>query len=57
MLVPAGVKVHIALGVTDLRKGLDGIVIRPAACSAFHGLSHVRSPCSRSAIILSVTRV
>ena len=27
MLVPAGVKVHIALGVTDLRKGLDGLAM------------------------------
>ncbi len=25
MLVPAGVRVHIALGVTDMRKGLDGL--------------------------------
>jgi transposase len=27
MLVPAGVRVHIALGVTDLRKGLDGLAM------------------------------
>ncbi len=27
ILVPAGVKVHIALGVTDLRKGLDGLAM------------------------------
>ena len=27
MLVPAGVRVHIALGVTDMRKGLDGLAI------------------------------
>ena len=27
MLLPAGVKVHIALGVTDLRKGLDGLAM------------------------------
>ena len=27
MLVPAGVKVHIALGVTDMRKGLDGLAM------------------------------
>ncbi len=25
MLVPSGVRVHIALGVTDMRKGLDGL--------------------------------
>lgn len=25
MLMPAGVKVHLALGVTDMRKGLDGL--------------------------------
>lgn len=25
MIVPAGVKVHLALGVTDMRKGLDGL--------------------------------
>ena len=27
MLVPAGVRVHIALGVTDMRKGLDGLAV------------------------------
>ncbi len=27
ILVPAGVRVHIALGVTDLRKGLDGLAM------------------------------
>jgi len=27
MLVPSGVKVHIALGVTDMRKGLDGLAM------------------------------
>ena len=27
MLLPPGVKVHIALGVTDLRKGLDGLAM------------------------------
>lgn len=27
MIVPAGVKVHLALGLTDLRKGLDGLAI------------------------------
>jgi hypothetical protein len=27
MLVPAGVRVHIALGVTDMRKGLDGLAM------------------------------
>ncbi|MDA0651877.1 MAG: IS66 family insertion sequence element accessory protein TnpB [Proteobacteria bacterium] len=27
MLVPAGVKVHIALGITDIRKGLDGLAL------------------------------
>ena len=25
MLLPAGVRVHLALGVTDMRKGLDGL--------------------------------
>lgn len=25
MIVPSGVKVHIALGVTDMRKGMDGL--------------------------------
>jgi len=25
MLMPAGVKVHLALGVTDMRKGMDGL--------------------------------
>ena len=25
MLIPAGVKVHLALGYTDLRKGIDGL--------------------------------
>lgn len=27
MLVPSGVRVHNALGVTDLRKGLDGLAM------------------------------
>ncbi len=27
MLVPSGVRVHIALGVTDLRKGLNGLAM------------------------------
>jgi transposase len=27
MLLPSGVRVHIALGATDLRKGLDGLAI------------------------------
>ena len=27
MLVPIGVKVHIALGITDMRKGLDGLAM------------------------------
>ena len=27
LIVPAGVKVHLALGYTDLRKGLDGLAI------------------------------
>lgn len=27
MLAPAGVKVHIALGVTDMRKGIDGLAM------------------------------
>jgi transposase len=25
MIVPAGVKVHLALGYTDMRKGMDGL--------------------------------
>lgn len=27
MMVPAGVKVHLALGYTDMRKGLDGLTM------------------------------
>ena len=27
MLLPAGVKVHLALGVTDMRKGMDGLAM------------------------------
>ncbi len=27
MMVPSGVRVHIALGVTDMRKGLDGLAM------------------------------
>jgi transposase len=27
MLLPAGVKVHMALGITDMRKGLDGLAM------------------------------
>src|SRR5438105_1789447 len=29
MLIPAGVKVHLALGYTDLRKGIDGLGHQP----------------------------
>ena len=27
MMLPQGVKVHVALGVTDMRKGLDGLAM------------------------------
>ena len=27
MIVPAGVKVHLALGYTDMRKGIDGLTM------------------------------
>lgn len=27
MLLPSGVRIHIALGVTDMRKGLDGLAM------------------------------
>lgn len=27
MIVPAGVKVHVALGYTDMRKGMDGLAM------------------------------
>jgi transposase len=27
MIVPTGVKVHLALGYTDMRKGLDGLAM------------------------------
>lgn len=27
MMAPAGVKVHLALGVTDMRKGIDGLAM------------------------------
>lgn len=27
MLAPTGVKIHIALGVTDMRKGMDGLAM------------------------------
>jgi transposase len=27
MIVPAGVKVHLALGTTDMRKGMDGLAV------------------------------
>ena len=27
MIVPAGVKVHLALGHTDMRKGIDGLAM------------------------------
>jgi transposase len=26
-LLPSGVKVHLALGITDMRKGLDGLAM------------------------------
>ena len=27
MMLPQGIKIHIALGVTDMRKGLDGLAM------------------------------
>jgi transposase len=27
LIIPAGVKVHLALGYTDMRKGLDGLAV------------------------------
>jgi hypothetical protein len=39
MLIPAGVKVHLALGYTDLRKGIDGLGRQPAT-----GLDGGREP-------------
>jgi transposase len=27
MFIPAGMKVHLALGYTDMRKGLDGLAM------------------------------
>ena len=27
MIVPSGVKIHIALGYTDMRRGFDGLAI------------------------------
>jgi transposase len=27
MILPAGVKVHLALGYTDMRKGMDGLAM------------------------------
>ncbi len=43
ILVPAGVKVHIALGVTDLRKGLDGLAAaaRPTSSKLATGTGRV----------------
>ena len=26
-LLPSGVKIHVALGITDMRKGLDGLAM------------------------------
>jgi transposase len=26
-LLPSGVKIHLALGITDMRKGLDGLAM------------------------------
>jgi hypothetical protein len=37
MIVPAGAKVHLALGYTDMRKGMDGLAIgiTPYAAAQF----------------------
>jgi hypothetical protein len=32
MLLPAGVKVHLALGYTDMRKGMDGLAMMVQGC-------------------------
>jgi transposase len=31
MMRPAGVKVHLALGYTDMRNGMDGLAVRVQA--------------------------
>ncbi|MEA2916092.1 MAG: hypothetical protein QOJ15_8173 [Bradyrhizobium sp.] len=36
MIVPAGVKVHLALGYTDMRKGMDGLAIGITPNAAAH---------------------
>jgi len=36
MLIPAGVKVHLALGYTDLRKGIDGLGVLVERCRRWH---------------------
>ncbi len=33
-LLPQGLKVHMALGYTDMRKGIDGLAMRSRACAA-----------------------
>jgi transposase len=27
LIIPAGVKVHLAVGYTDMRKGMDGLAV------------------------------
>ena len=39
MIVPAGVKVHLALGYTDMRKGMDGL----ADAGPGHAEARIRS--------------
>ena len=40
-----------------IKRRRKGRVIRPAACSAFHGFTHGRTPFARSARMRSVTRL
>lgn len=55
MIVPAGVKVHLASGYTDMRKGLDGlarscrntstrIILRPLVCLPRQEGEHTEDP-------------
>ena len=41
MIVPAGVKVHLALGYTDMRKGLDGLAMLVQQTLSRHRGAHL----------------
>jgi len=55
MMLPAGVKVHIAAGVTDMRKGMDGLAMLVEAVLRADPFSGLRLQAKPSVALPSFT--